>query len=551
MKKFFGALIFICVLFVAGYTSYRGYESWKQKHLIRKAHEFIAKSDVVNSLLCLRQVLQSNPYNMEACLMMAEYAELANSPQSLFWRSRVLEIDPTSITNRLALARTAIALGDTEFAEKTLDGVGAADKERALYHKLLATVYAASGRFSEAEIHLLETVRLDPKNQDAQLDLVVLRLQNSDAEKQNQERSVLQSMCTNPLVSCDALRQLTFDALRQQNPQLAFSFSKQLVVESNATFEDRLLHLGLLRASTNAQQEAFLSRLQQEALGSPPKAFNLARVMMETGNIESTLTWIRNLPLTTRTNCPVPVIEANCYVAIKDWATLDTFLSRQNWYDWEFLRLALCSRSAKEQGFQAAATSKWSSAILATGYRRELLIQLFKAASQWQWSQEQEDVLWTIIERYPKERWATEALTQHLFFAGRTQSLLKLYSILLSNDRDNTPLKNNLAMIALLLQSWEKTPHQLALEVYKQAPTNASYISTYAFSLLLQQKTNDALRIIKQLTPEQLHDPATAVYYGLILKAAKDPGSVGEYLDLAKKTKLLPEEEKLVMDARR
>ena len=71
---------------------------------------------------------------------------------------------------------------------------------------------------------------------------------------------------------------------------------------------------------------------------------------------------------------------------------------------------------------------------------------------------------------------------------------MTLYSQASQSDKNNLSFKNNLAVTALLLDASEKRPHDLALEVYTKAPTNASFASTYAYSLLLQKKRTDALR---------------------------------------------------------
>src|SRR5689334_8538701 len=110
MKKATIVLVCLCLLFVTGFAGYRGYNIWKQKRLVRQARAFIAKSDEADALLCLREALQSNPNNLEACRMMADFLELAKSPQALLWRSRVVDLQPKSFTNRLALARAAVAL---------------------------------------------------------------------------------------------------------------------------------------------------------------------------------------------------------------------------------------------------------------------------------------------------------------------------------------------------------------------------------------------------------------------------------------------------------
>jgi Flp pilus assembly protein TadD len=101
-----------------------------------------------------------------------------------------------------------------------------------------------------------------------------------------------------------------------------------------------------------------------------------------------------------------------------------------------------------------------------------------------------------------------------------------------------------------LLEANELKPHELAREAYELAPTNASYASTYAYSLLLQQKGADALKVIEQLKPQELAHPAIAGYYAIILKATGNPAKAKTYLELSSKARLLPEEQKLFENAK-
>jgi hypothetical protein len=61
---------------------------------------------------------------------------------------------------------------------------------------------------------------------------------------------------------------------------------------------------------------------------------------------------------------------------------------------------------------------------------------------------------------------------------------------------------------------------------------------------------NGALKIMRQLTPEQVHDPSVVAYFGVLLAAAGQNDHATEYFALAEKAKLLPEEEKLVVQAK-
>jgi tetratricopeptide (TPR) repeat protein len=488
MKKLIIVVWCTCVLFVAGFAGYRGYNIWKQKWLVRQAHAFIAKSDGANAVLCLRQALQSNPRNLEACRLMADFCESDRSPEARLWRIRVVDLDPDSFSDRLALARTALTLHDAALAQNALAGVDEQDCKTAAYQKLSGAADVVAGRLSAAEAHFSEAARLEPSDPVCQLNLATIRLQKTDVEVSTGARAVLRGLCTNLAVRCEALRRLTQDALHRTNLGEALAFSRDLLADTNSVFSDRLLHLDLLSASTNAARSAFLVELQQESANNSTKACDVARRMIAAAQPGAALVWIQSLPLATRTNLPVPLVEADCYIALQDWSNLETKLAGQDWRDLECLRFACRARGFKEQGSATSAKTEWMAALKAAGTRRDLLAQLVNTTTAWKWAQEQEDVLWVIANRYPTEKAVIETLAERLFANGETRSLLTLYSLALQNDAGNLAFMNNLATTALLLGSWEKRPHELAREAYARAATNASFASTYAYSLLPEEQ---------------------------------------------------------------
>jgi cytochrome c-type biogenesis protein CcmH/NrfG len=578
MRKLFISTICLCVLFVTGFAGYRSFHIWKQKHLVTMARQFVAKADGANAVLCLRQALQSNPNNLEACRMMADFAEATRSPQAVTWRSRVVELEPDSLPNRLALARTATGVGNLALAQKALDGVDDDDKETAVYQTMAGAVDLAAKNFSDAEVHFAEAARLQPTNAVSQLHLATLRLQKNDPQAAAEARATLQRLTTDPGVRVDALRQLTLDALQHTNLDAALTFSQDLLKETNSVFGDRMLRLNILGAGggsrrseiggrtsdigavgtgatpyddRNAELEGFLAELQRESANHPAEAYDVARWMLMAGKPAPTLAWMQTLPPATRTNLPLPMTEADCYMALKNWAGLQTNLVGQNWSGLECMRRACLARAYREQGATSSAKAEWISAMKAAGTRRELLTQLYSIVVAWNWGLEQEDVLWAIANRYPSEMPVIQALSERLYAAGNTRSLQTLFSLATQNNRTNLAMMNNLAMTALLLESWEKKPHELAREAYGKASTNASIVSTYAYSLLVQQKTNEALQTIQRLSSRQLEEPTIAAYYGLILKASGQGEKANQYFEIASKEKLLPEERKLIERARR
>ena len=171
-------------------------------------------------------------------------------------------------------------------------------------------------------------------------------------------------------------------------------------------------------------------------------------------------------------------------------------------------------------------------------------------AERWKWASETEEILWLIVNRYPEDKVAFMTLSQVLHAGGRTRPLMMLFSQALKRSPSDLPTKNNLAVAALLLDARELKPHEMAREVYQAAPTNSTYASTYAFSLYVQQKYPDALKIMQSIPPRDLESPAIAGYYGLILSATGQKEKARAYLDWAFKIPMLPEERKLFEKAK-
>ena len=549
-KRLFIGLLVLCIAAVTAMVSYRGYKAWRHSRFMRQTRQFLTNGDVRNALLSLQQAVRSNPSDIEACRLMADFAELSRSPGALPWRQRVVQLEPGSLTNRLLWAKSALALGDLITAGKALDSVNEAGKQTAAYHKTAGALATAAGRLAEAETHFREASRLEPENLMTRMNLAVLRLQAQDPETVTAARTALASLRTNATVRCEALRHLTVDAARRNESTSALAFVQELLQDTNAVFGDRLLHLDALRQAMDPHLPGTLAALQKDAETNAAQTCDVARWLLATGAPSQALTWIRSLPAERQTNQPIPMIVADCHLATSDWEALLSALDKQSWGELETLRLVYRTRALKAQHLEAAAKADWAKAVKTAGERIERLTLLLRSAHGWNWLPEQEEILWLIVNRYPKEKWAFQALAEILHATGKTRSLLRLFSRAAELDPQNLPAKNNLAMLALLLDAHEKKPCELAKELYEQDRKNPFFVSTYSFALHLQAKNAEAERVLERLTAEQLEDPTVAAYYGIILEATGHKTKAKQFLDLATKARLLPEEQKLVDRAR-
>ncbi len=238
-------------------------------------------------------------------------------------------------------------------------------------------------------------------------------------------------------------------------------------------------------------------------------------------------------------------------MALQDWPGLQACVNTGNWGETEFVRHAFSARARREHGPVEAANAEWSQAMKTADGQEANLVVLLRLATQWGWLREGEEILRAIVEAHPNEAWARQALAQSLFASGQTRGLLQLYSQQLTQDPSDLVAKNTVAITALLLDAQEFKPDQAALELYQESPTNSSFAATYAFSLYLQGKKTEALKVLDRLDAQQLETAAVAPCYGLVLKALGDRAKAKKHLDLASKFAMLPEERKFIDGAKR
>lgn len=552
MRKIIISLFSLCLLLLLAYAAYRGFEVWKQNHFLALAKQFGAKGDFQNEFLSLEQALHANPRNIEACRMAANLAEVERSRTALLWRKKVLELDPSSLNDRLALAQTALFAQDIGTATSALAGVNEAGKKNAGYWNVAGQLALALNQPTDAESDFAEAARLDPSNPAPLLSLSVVQLHRTNSLDMAEARITLKRISlnsTNIVIRNQAKRELIMDALRFKDYASAVPLARELAQQTNAVFSDKLLWLDTLKASQNSDYNSGLAACEREAARDPAQIHQLTLWLLERGLTDQALGWLRGLPPNVQTNQPTAEWVARCEALAQDWTGLQKSAAKQDWGNQEPVRHAYLSRALREQGLYGASKAEWDIALKSANNRDLDLKQLFLLAAGWRWPDETLQILWSIVNSYPQDKWAVPELTAELYVAGRTRPLMQLFSIECNRNPDDLDAKNNLAMTAMLLRANEMKPYDLAREVHDKAPTNSFYTCTYAFSLYLQGKDADALKLMQQLDSKALKDNSTDGYYGLILKATGNRVEANTYLKRSTTGRLLPEEQTLFQDA--
>jgi hypothetical protein len=552
MRKATIIISFFIALLLVSYTGWRGYKVWKQGHWLKMARGFAAKGDGRNELLCLRQALNVNPQNLEACRMMADLADATHSESAMIWRQRLVDLNPKLLGERLALVQTAMSFGDLVVASNALAGVQAADQKTAIYQTAAGLLAAGAGRTPAAKSHFLEAIKLEPANFVPQLNLAALQLRSSIAAEAAEARLNLKRIsvnATNSVIRSQAKRELVADAMRLNDFGGAEALTKDLAAATNAPFSDRLLRLEVLLTAKDPELNGELARYEREAAGDSSKLAGMAVWLMKNFSPAQSLNWLQSLPPQISTNAPAAPLIAECQLRMGDWRKLQANIQKQNWNELEFVRHAFLARALRGQDLKDAGVAEWGVALNLANEQKAELSSLFRMAASWQWQSEAEEILWLVVNRYPEEHWAPPVLIQSLMAGGRTRPLMQLFSLLSRRNPADLEMRNNVAFTALLLDAAELHPHEIAREVYAKMPLSPAFASTYAYSLYQQKHYADALKVMQAVPEKDLENPAVAGYYGLTLKANGNAETAKKYLRLALKIKLLPEEQLVFQQA--
>ena len=545
IRLLFGVLIGLIFFLAAIWGGRDLYARWQEKRLVRRATFDIEHGNERDASLAARSILEMKSSSAPAARIMAQLAERVGERSALDWRRKVVQLDPHSVDDAMALIRSAIQFNDIATAERTLAAVDEKARSTAPYHEAAALVAQAKHQDDKAEAEWSEALRLRPDDKFFQLQLGVLRLRANQPEKRTEAEAMLKGLRSDPAQRSAATRAVIGAGVtRKEDPHKLLELARELQAYPEATWSDRFIYLDFLHGLQDPQFSAYLTELEKTA---PDKSSSLAALLswMAKNNLSLlALDYSKSLPAESLRNWPVPLALADAYVRLREWQNLEAATAKANWGRFEFLRHAYLARALRAQDKAVAAEHEWSAAVK-DATSSESLVLLIQPVSEWGWENETTDLLWALSKHPEKQKEAFVALYQHYAKTMDTQGLYRVLVRLSELDPTNLDVQNNLAQVSLLLNANPDDARKEAADVYHKSPANPAYMTTYAYSLLTQDNAKEALRIMSSLSPEQLSDPTISTYYGIFLAANGDE-KARTYLDFGKQATLLPEEKALI-----
>ena len=541
----------ILLVSVGGVVGYKQVRAWQQRRLIAEANALVNQGDYRRASLDARRLLQINPESAEACRIMARIMEKAGSRSSLDWRRRVMDLGAATPNDLILLARAALRFDDRGTADVAMSKLPESAKTTADYHALLADLAFAQRDGREMERQLSEAARLDPANKDYTMRLAALRLGSTDRAMRAEGIKTLQELQKDPAVQLEATRFLTEDALRQNMTIVALELARQLDSLPNKTFSDQLLLLSALEAAKDNGLTALLEEMKTASAEDPERVGALITWLNVHKRSAEAIAWSARLQPGIIGQKMVQVALSDAYTTAADWTGLQRLVNSANWGNVDFLRSALQARALRELGNEPEAAAHWNEALKKVSADPRQAMTLAETVEKWGWRTEAIDLLWVVAKDPVKGGDALRALYGYFARNNDTENLYRVLLHQIERYPNDPNVQNNFAQLALLLNLNADRGRNAAREVYEKDPKNPAYASTYAFALHTAGDTKKALKVLETLTPEQLHTPEIAAYYGILLAAAGDQARAGEFLDLGEKATLLPQEKVLLEKARR
>lgn len=528
------------------------YSGWREKRLLNRASAMLAQQDLEGAAGVAREIVLRRPDSLAAFYILAEASEKQNRPETVTWRAQIARLQPHDLDSRLNLASAALRFGQLDTARKALENVAPMDRDRAAYHVVAGWLARALGNDAEVEQHFAAAADKEPGNDLYRFNLAVLRIRSEAPEKSNESRQVLEQLSKVPAFRAGSLRALLADAVQQNELERADTFAQDLQMSQQVTFADYLLCLEFYRKLDQAKFSALFEKVKPVAARNPSDLALLLDWLNQNGLSADVLKWMEKLPAELTTNPPPSIAIADAFVQARNWSRLKRWTRSGSWGESEYLRLAYQaygSKQSRQSVADAEFSSLWRSAERAAADRPEREINLARLAAKWGFLAEAEQLWLRVSKDALSRREALDALFRIYRANNDLPNLYRTAQRLHESSPNEPSVAADYARLSLLVDQNAAEGHRVAKEAYERAPADVNAATTYAFSLYGLGRSAEGIEVMRKLPAEKLRDPHAAIYFAVLLLDENQVAAAREYLVVAEKGPIFPEEKKLLEEA--
>lgn len=555
-------IVWLCALLLLGIVSVLGWRSkgsaiyarWRDDRLLASAEILLKEGKLKDASVAARRLFQQDTTNVRAMRVMAQVASQLGLRDAILWRSRIADLEPGRIESQVELAQTALVFRDLVTARAALDRFPPKERDSLFYHETAGTIYFGLDDYLRSEFHFTKALQFAPNDELKQINLARAQLSLKDETSRQAARDILKKIGPSSVNFRGALNLLTRDAVQRQDFAQAVDFSTQLSKQSNASFSDKLMRLTVLRITDRSAFTNALEELKGVAVQQPDSLSEFITWQNNNGLSASAMAWVRTLPPELLKTSGPGLAVAELYVAVNDWLGLRNWVRGADWGFWQCFRFGLEARAVQnlphDDQTPGIIAGLWGKAVQVTRKVPSLLEMLANAAASWGMSAQSEETWWEIANGTSSQENALMTLFREYLLTDNTFGQYRVARKLLQLNNRNLAAKNNTVYLGLLLKLDAPDLVRLADELYQAAPNDPAYVTTYSFALSRQNRLTEALTKMEQLPLVELDKPGINLTFGYLLAEAGDRNRAREYLTKAQTGKLLPEEQKLLEEAK-
>lgn len=547
--KSLAAVAAVLVLAAAGWYFGRPFwQKWRQDKALAQVEEFAGRNDYRSALLALRRATEIDPNDFRVWREAAAFLAKIGSPEAVVARQNLTRLAPDDISLRIALVTEALRFGDVSTAQTGVAVLEQASRRDAAFHRLAAAVSLALGRSTEFEQHLAALVQADPNDLTSRFNLAALHLWSIDPGVSRQAYAVLASLGTEPSVRVrSVLQRLKFAAATREPAKVDAEIAAVVPVLNPQ------LAGTLLKRDTPDEPpgwEILLQSLQAASASNPGDATLLARWLDELGLGTRALAWIDRLPPAIRADSQLSAAEADLAARANDLPRLRACLVARAWGQIpdETISLTLAARVQQMRFGEQRARATWDDAIATSADTLAGLRMLARLGGLWRDGAGTERALQAIVDRYPREYWACDALRVRYASRADLEKLWQLYQAWAPRTPDNIPVQQTWIMIGSLLK--KSSPRQLerAAELHDNAGRNpdTATVLAYISALWSANRFDEASKVSASLHASARTEPRVLLWLAILAAEQDREEDLNAALAPLPRKTLLREEQQLL-----
>lgn len=535
--------------FLAGKPFWR---HWKQQAAITQARSFAANNDYRNAVLALRRATEQNITDLETWKIVADFLTDIGSPEAITARRNAVNLSPDDNSLRLAYVIESLRFGEIQSAKEALAGVTEGASRDIAFHRMAAAVAMALRQTGALVGHLQRILQFDPANAEARFNLAALRVWGDDAKLVEPAIAELRALTApgNPMRVRAALELLKLSARTLDKASI-----DALVVFLHQQFVGHALAPSQL-ADAGQQPPGWFALLEALKIDAAKNSFDaaqLGRWMASLGMQREALLWLEDLPPAMTRGPTVGSVMIDLIVTTNDMERLRKVLVDGGAFgriEPAIVDLAYAARWQRSHRLEARGRTTFEDAISASAGSLNSLRALLRLADAWGDAEGGESVLRRVVQDYPGERWAYEALRLSYTRRRDTEKLFQLYSVWAPRAPENRPVQRTWIMLSLLLNKPGTEVYAAARREYAASPDDTATVLCRAAALRAQGQPADALAVLDAMPVAEWQRPKVALWRGVLLAETGQHDRARTALQIAMTGQgFLPEEQTLLQTA--